>query len=146
MFSVGKMKLNDSEEVLRGITLQVYRYVLKNGKPTGIREVQNSLNLSSPRLAFYHLNKLEEVGLVKKTPEGYVPDRVVMHDSIRLGGALVPRQFFYALFFVTMLVFQLTLFRPDPVSRYYTFALFGTGAALILCVYETLRTFRKRAL
>ena len=140
------MKLNDSEDVLRGVTLQVYRYVLKNGKPTGIREVQNSLNLSSPRLAFYHLNKLEEVGLVKKTPEGYVPDRVVMHDSVRLRGILVPRQFFYALFFATMLAFQLTLFRPDSVSRYYTFALLGTAAALILSIYETRRIFRKRAI
>jgi len=140
------MKLNDSEDVLRGVTLQVYRYVLKNGKPTGIREVQNSLKLSSPRLAFYHLNKLEEVGLVKKTPEGYVTDRVVMHDSVRLRRVLVPRQFFYALFFATMLVFQLTLFRPDSVSRYYTFALLGTSAALMLSIYETRRIFKKKAI
>gem|GEM_PF-6385415 len=42
-FLWGKMKLNNSEDVLRGVTLQVYRYVLKNDKPTGIREVQNSL-------------------------------------------------------------------------------------------------------
>lgn len=140
------MKLNDSEDVLRGVTLQVYRYVLKNSKPTGIREVQNSLNLSSPRLAFYHLNKLEEVGLVKKTPEGYVPDRVVMHDSVRLRTVLVPRQFFYALFFATMLVFQLTLFRPDLFSRYYTFALLGTGAAFALSIYETRRIFRKKSI
>jgi len=140
------MKLNSSEDVLRGVTLQVYRYVLKNGKPTGIREVQNSLSLSSPRLAFYHLNKLEEAGLVKKTPEGYVPDRVVMHDSVRLMRVLVPRQFFYALFFATMLVFQLTLFRPDSFSRYYTFALLGTGAALVLSIYETRRIFRKKSI
>lgn len=110
------MKLNSPEDVLRGITLQVYRYVLKNHKPTGIREVQNSLNLSSPRLAFYHLNKLEEVGLVKKTSEGYVADRIVLHDSVRLKRFLVPRQFFYALFFATMLGFQLTLFKPDFIK------------------------------
>jgi len=140
------MKLNSSEDVLRGVTLQVYRYVLKNGKPTGIREVQNSLSLSSPRLAFYHLNKLEEAGLVKKTPEGYVPDRVVMHDSVRLMRVLVPRQFFYALFFATMLVFQLTFFRPDSFSRYYTFALLGTTAALVLSIYETRRIFRKKSI
>jgi hypothetical protein len=140
------MKLNDSEDVLRGVTLQVYRYVLRNGKPTGIREVQNSLNLSSPRLAFYHLNKLEEAGLVKKTPEGYMPDRVVMHDSVRLRGTLVPRQFFYALFFATMLVFQLTLFRPDTFSRYYTFALLGTGAAFLRCIYETRRIFKRKSI
>jgi|SRR5271157_1717548 len=140
------MKLNNSEDVLRGVTLQVYRYVLRNGKPTGIREVQNSLNLSSPRLAYYHLNKLEEAGLVKKTPEGYMPDRVVMHDSVRLRRTLVPRQLFYALFFATMLVFQLTLFRPDTFSRYYTFALLGTGAAFALCIYETRRIFKRKSI
>jgi DNA-binding transcriptional ArsR family regulator len=143
---LGKMKLNNSEDVLRGVTLQVYRYVLKNGKPTGIREVQASLNLSSPRLASYHLNKLEEVGLVKKTSEGYVPDQIVMHDSVRLSRILVPRQFFYALFFATMLIFQLTLFRPDSFSRYFTFALLGTGAALVLSIYETRRTLKKKTI
>ncbi|MGA2307944.1 MAG: hypothetical protein ABSG57_00160 [Candidatus Bathyarchaeia archaeon] len=75
-----------------------------------------------------------------------MPDRVVMHDSVRLRGVLVPRQFFHALFFAAMLVFQLTLFRPDSVSRYYTFALLGTGAALMLSIYETRRIFRKRTI
>jgi len=140
------MKLNSPDDVLRGVTLQVYRYVLRNGKPTGIREVQNSLNLSSPRLAFYHLNKLEEVGLVKKTSEGYVADRIVLHDSVRLKRVLVPRQFFYSLFFATMLVFQLTLFKPDLTSKYYVFAVIAICAALVLSVYETARTLRRKAL
>lgn len=140
------MKLNSPEDVLRGVTLQVYKYVLRNGKPTGIREVQNSLNLSSPRLAFYHLNKLEEVGLVKKTSEGYVADRIVLHDSVRLKRVLVPRQFFYSLFFATMLVFQLTLFKPDLMSKYYFFAVTAICTALMLSVYETVRTLRRKAL
>lgn len=134
------MKISDSEDVLRGITLQVYKYVLKKGKPTGIREVQNSLSLSSPRLAFYHLNKLEEVGLLKKTMEGYVVDRVVMHDSVRLNRILVPRHFFYAVFFATLLLFELTLFRPEPMSRYYILSVLAVCIALTLNVYETLRT------
>ena len=138
--------MNDSEDVLRGITLQVYKYVLKNNKPTGIREVQNSLNLSSPRLASYHLSKLEEAGLVKRTSEGYVPDRVVMHDSVRVRTLLVPRQFFYALFFATMLIFQLTIFRPQSASRYYTFALLGTLAGFILSIYETRRISKKKSI
>lgn len=138
------MKLENSEDVLRGVTMQVYRYVLKNGKPTGIREVQNSLDLSSPRLAFYHLNKLEEAGLLKKTPEGYVLDRVILKDSVRLKKLLVPRHFFYVLFFATMLAFQTTLFRPPSASRYYVFAVLAISAAFLLNVYETIRTLKKK--
>ena len=140
------MKLNSGEDVLRGVTLQVYRYVLKNSKPTGIREVQNSLNLSSPRLAFYHLTKLEEVGLVKKTTEGYVADRVVLHDSVRFGGTLIPRHVFYALFFATMFVFQVTLFRPEALSKYFVFALIGIGSGLTLSVYEAVRALKKNSI
>jgi len=66
------------EDVLRGKTLEVYRYVLKNGKPTGVREVQRALRFSSPRLSFYHLNKLEEAGFLKKTVDGYVVERVFL--------------------------------------------------------------------
>ena len=137
------MKLNRPEDTLRGITLEAYKYVLRNGRPTGIRELQNSLSLSSPRLAFYHLNKLEEVGLVKKTPEGYVVDRVVLHDQVRLKRLLVPRDFFYALFFAAMLIFQLTIFRPDTISKYYVFALVGISVALALSVYETARILKR---
>jgi hypothetical protein len=140
------MKLNDAEEVLRGTTLQVYRYVLKKGKPVGIREVQNSLSLSSPRLAFYHLNKLEDVGLVKRTSDGYVADQIILHDSIRLRRVLVPRYFFYAIFFATLLVFELALFRPEPVSRYYILAILTICSALALSIYETLRAVIKKGI
>ena len=139
----GEMKLSRPEDTLKGITLEAYKYVLRNSKPTRIRELQNSLSLSSPRLAFYHLNKLEEVGLVKKTPEGYVADRVVLHDQVRLRRLLVPRDFFYALFFATMLMFQLTIFRPDPIPKYYVFALVGISVALALSVYEAARILKR---
>ena len=37
---------------LRGKTLKVYLYVLKQGKPVGVREVQRELGFSSPSVAY----------------------------------------------------------------------------------------------
>lgn len=45
------MASSDAEDILRGKTLDVYRYVLKNRRPSGVREVQRALKFSSPRLA-----------------------------------------------------------------------------------------------
>ena len=140
------MKTNHAEDVLRGLTLEVYKYVLKNGKPTGVREVQRSLKLSSPRLAFYHLEKLEEAGLVKKNPEGYMVDRVVLRDSIRLKSLLIPRSFFYTVFFTAIIILELIVFRPSTVSKYYLFAIIAIGAAIISHLYETIRTLLRKSI
>ena len=126
--------------------MEVYKYVLKNGKPTGVREVQRSLKLSSPRLAFYHLEKLEEAGLVKKNPEGYMVDRVVMRDSIRLKSLLIPRSFFYTVFFTTIIILELIVFRPTTVSKYYLFAIIAISAAIISHLYETIRTLLRKSI
>lgn len=140
------MKTESAEDVLRGLTLEVYKYILKQGKPTGVREVQRSLKLSSPRLASYHLDKLEEVELIRKKPDGYVVDRVILRDSIRLKKLLIPRCFFYTVFFTTVLILELTIFRPVTLSRYYLFAILAISAAIALHLYETRRAFTKKRL
>lgn len=140
------MSSKDAEDVLRGLTLDVYRFVLKNRKPTGVREVQRSLKLSSPRLAFYHLNKLEEVGLLKKTVEGYVVDKVFLQSSIRLWRLLIPRYFFYSIFFITAIIFELTIFRPPIPRPEYIFGLAVTCAAAGCFLYETIRIISKEGL
>jgi len=140
------MAQTDAEDVLRGKTLDVYRYVLKNRKATGVREVQRSLGLSSPRLAFYHLNKLEETGFLKKTVEGYVVDRVFLLNSIRFRRLLIPRYTFYTIFFLTAIVIQLTIFRPAILRPEYIFGLAVGLAAAIGFLYETIRIILKKGL
>jgi len=140
------MAQTDAEDVLRGKTLDVYRYVLKNRKATGVREVQRSLGLSSPRLAFYHLNKLEETGFLKKTVEGYVVDRVFLLNSIRFRRLLIPRYIFYTIFFLTAIVIQLTIFRPAILRPEYIFGLAVGLAAAIGFLYETIRIILKKGL
>jgi hypothetical protein len=140
------MASSDAEDVLRGKTLDVYRYALKSRKPTGVREVQRALKFSSPRLAFYHLNKLEEAGLLKKGADGYVVERVVLQNSVRLMRLLVPRYFFYSLFFVTTLIIHLTVFRPAVLHADYIFGLFIGLAAAASFIYETVRIMIRRSL
>ncbi|MEM2448202.1 MAG: hypothetical protein QXT14_04550, partial [Candidatus Bathyarchaeia archaeon] len=66
------------EYALKGKTLQVYMYLLRSRRGVGVREVQRALRLSSPSLAFHHLDKLEALGLVGKDAYGrYVVTRKV---------------------------------------------------------------------
>lgn len=134
---------NDVEDVLKGLTVRVYKFVLKKGGPTGIREVQRSLKLSSPTLALYHLDKLEKTGLLKKTREGYEVDRVFLRNLVRFRHMLVPRYFFYFILFISALVVELTFFKPIVLSRGYVFAIVVTFLAAISHLYETTKTIAK---
>jgi DNA-binding transcriptional ArsR family regulator len=136
--------LTNEKDILRGNTVQVYRYAIKMGRPIGVREVQKALNLSSPRLASYHLEKLEEVGLLKQTPEGYIVDKLVLENFVKLRQLLLPKYFFYFVFFAAAVVFQVILFRPSELTREY---LFATTMLLIVAAYfgyETVTTLRKK--
>ena len=137
---------SDSKDVLRGLTLKVYRFILRQNKPVGIREVQRALDLSSPTLALYHINKLEEAGLIKKELDGYVVDRVVLENLVRLRKFLIPRTFFYTVFFATSLVFLVFFLRPVILSREYIFSLGVVIIATATSAYETLKAFSEKAL
>ncbi|MGA2766981.1 MAG: winged helix-turn-helix transcriptional regulator [Candidatus Bathyarchaeia archaeon] len=138
--------MSEQKDVLRGLTLKVYRFILKNDKPVGIREVQRALNLSSPTLALYHINKLEEAGLIKKELNGYVADRIILENLIRLRRILIPRNFFYMIFLVTSLVMLAVFLRPPTLTREYIFSLAVISIAAATSVYETIRAFSQEAL
>jgi DNA-binding Lrp family transcriptional regulator len=138
--------LGKSDDVLRGLTLKVYRFILKNDRPVGIREVQRALNLSSPTLALYHINKLEEAGFIKKELNGYVADRIVLRNLIRLRRVLIPRNLFYSVFFVTSLIFLVVFLRPPILTREYIFALGVISVAAVTSVYETIKALSEKVL
>ena len=138
--------MSEEKDVLRGLTLKVYRFILKNDKPVGIREVQRALNLSSPTLSLYHINKLEEAGLIKKEFNGYVADRIILENLIRLRRILIPRNFFYMIFLTTSLVMLAVFLRPPTLTREYIFSLAVISIAAATSVYETIRAFSQEAL
>lgn len=136
--------MKDEHEVLTGNTAQVYRYAIKQRKPIGVREVQRALKLSSPTLAAYHLDKLEEAGLLKQTPDGYVVEKLVLENFVRLRRLLLPKYLFYFAIFATAVLFQITLFRPAQLTREYLFSTSMLALAAAYFAYETIMTILKR--
>ena len=140
MANLGSDKTDD---VLKGSTLEVYRLLLKSGKPVGTREIQRTLNLSSPSLAAYHLAKLEDAGLLKKENGNYVINKVVLEDCVKVSRFLIPRFLFYAVFAVLLLITELTLLRPPIITSFYFFATVGTLVCAVAFCYETARVWIK---
>ena len=140
------MANEDQKDVLKGLTLKVYKYVLKNDKPVGIREVQRVLGLSSPTLALYHMNKLEEAGFVRKEMNGYVADRIVLENLIRFRRMLIPKNLFFTVFMITSLIIALVVFRPPILTREYVFPLAVIVVATAVSIYDTLKAFSRRTL
>jgi DNA-binding transcriptional ArsR family regulator len=132
-----------TDDVLKGTTLDVYRLLLKSGKPMGIREVQRALNLSSPSLATYHMSKLEEAGLLKRENGYFVIDKVVLDNAVKISHFLVPRYLFYAIFTSTALTVELTLLRPPVITSQYFFATVVTAVCTAAFCFETVRTWVK---
>ena len=136
--------MKDEHDVLTGNTAQIYRYAIKQRKPIGVREVQRALKLSSPTLAAYHLDKLEEAGLLKQTPDGYVVEKLVLENFVRLRQLLLPKYLFYFAIFATAVLFQMTLFRPSQLTREYLFSTSMLALAAAYFAYETIITVLKR--
>jgi len=137
---------DDQRDVLKGLTLKVYKYILKNDRPVGIREVQRVLGLSSPTLALYHMTKLEEAGFIKKQMNGYVADRIVLQNLIRFRRTLIPKNLFFTVFMITSLIISIFFLRPPVFTREYVFPLAVIIVATITLIYETVKAFSEKTL
>jgi predicted DNA-binding transcriptional regulator len=136
------------EAELKGKTLLVYMYLIKSNEPTvGVREVQRSLGFSSPSVSAYHLNKLQELGLVDNIRGEYSLVRQVkvgvLRQFVTLGGVMLPRFLFHAVLVTTMLVTYLIQFPPDPSRQYITTVILGAVPSIVLW-YETIRIWREK--
>jgi hypothetical protein len=137
------------ESMLRGKTLLIYWYLLQQPTHTvGVREVQRALGLSSPSIAVHHLEKLQDLRLIRKKGTGeYVLEEEVKTGILRfftrMGHFLVPRYLFYSVLFSTMLTaYAILCILSQTIPSFYTFA-FGLIAAIIFWV-ETLRLWRAK--
>ena len=147
--SVREPDLSFLESEMKGKTLLVYWYLLQQPTRTvGVREVQRSLNFSSPSIAVHHLQKLENLGLVEKKGTGeYVLQQEVKVGILRffmhMGSFLVPRYLFYSVLFTTMLTTYVAIcYVAQVLPSFYALA-FGLLALLIFWV-ETVRLWRAR--
>jgi hypothetical protein len=102
------------ERKLQGRTLRVYLYLQRKKVPSGIREVQRDLGLSSPSVADYQIEKLVEMGLASRDEYGrvYVTRHVrvkALQSYVSLGQFMVPRLAFYATIFTAITAFYLVM-------------------------------------
>jgi predicted DNA-binding transcriptional regulator len=137
------------ESALKGKTLIVYWYLLQQPTHTvGVREVQRALGFSSPSIAVHHLEKLQDLGLIRKKGTGeYVLEEEVkvgiLRFFTRMGRFLVPRYLFYSVLFSTMLTAYLTLCVLGRIYPSFYAVMFGLIASIIFWV-ETFRSWRAR--
>jgi hypothetical protein len=133
------------ESELKGKALQIYWHMLRQGSPVGTREVQRALGFSSPSIAHHHLDKLRSLGLVKQDNFGryYLIERVdvgILQAFTKVGRLMLPRYFFYAFFFTTLLLAYIAVF-SNALNIYALFAM-STGALVFW--YEAMRVWRRR--
>jgi hypothetical protein len=135
--------LTNAEE-LEGTTLNVYSCIVKEGKPLGPRETMRLANLSSPSVAYWHLQKLEVLGLIAKDDYGEytVKEKINISGHLWVGKTLVPRLIFYAFFFIGILIVEaiaiaIPFFQSGQTPELYLFYLIGpTAIAMILFLGE----------
>jgi len=132
---------------IKGNTLKVYLYLLRYGT-SELRDVQRGVGLSSASLASYHLGKLSEAGFVAQEKSGryFVVKEAsarVLDGYSRIGPAIVPQFFFFALLFTILVAFF------SFAALYwsgFTPYLVTVGATMVLVFwYETVRLWRRLA-
>ena len=133
-----------ASEELEGTTFAVYTYVVKEGRPVGTRDVMRGANLSSPSVAYRHLQKLEALGLLQKNEYGEyaVKEKANIRGYLWIGKSLVPRMLFYAFFFLGILIVEVVVLAIHFSVEDYQFKVFFfyltliRGAAMVLFLIE----------
>ncbi len=136
---------------LKDRTLKVYLYVVRENRPVGPRDVMRGLSLSSPSVAYRHLQKLEDLNLLKKQELGdYVVTRKIsIKGYIWIKKRLVPNSFFYFILFLSVLLIEVAVFlihfsvETNQFKIFFFLLMIITIAAMILFLFEGLRGFRK---
>ena len=136
--------------------LRVYRYLYRIGRPAGIHDIQRGLGLSSSSVAQYHVKKLLAAGLIREAPPessdqqgeagGYVVDRVIFENMIRIRRSLIPLQVGYSVFFATALAVLLVLLRPKVIGGAYVFSLFAIAVACSIFGYQAFKALKNTAI
>lgn len=146
--SKNEVDIRKIESELKGTTFKVYWYIFKLNRPVGVRELQRSLNLSSPSVALHHLEKLRNLDLLVKDEYG----RYSLKESIKvgilrfflkIGKLMLPRYLFYAVFFTSILILYLVQILimnliPDFIALVVCFS------ASLISWYEVIKIWKEK--
>jgi hypothetical protein len=136
---------------LKGVTLKVYLYAVKKNGAVGPREVMRGTNLSSPSVAYRHLQKLETMGLLTKDEWGnyIVKEKVSVRGFVWVGRTLIPNPLLYSIIFLGILITELVVLaihfsvETQEFKTFFLLLMLITAAALILFAIEGLRMLTK---
>ena len=110
-------KRREELDNIKGKTLEVYYFMVDSKKKKfGVREIQRELDYSSPSIAAYHLNRLYEHQLIKKSEDGqyYIEGDPValgaLKEHVQVAGLIVPRILIYGIFAVISIIASFILF------------------------------------
>jgi len=131
---------------LQGTTLKVYLYILRSGRErVGVREVMRGLGMKSPSHAYYHLDKLVNMGLLEKRYGEYYVKRDVKIDYLRefifLGRIPIPRLLFLFTFSILIFIYCIIDFRPFEFYWFISLSLSITTSAVTL--FEVINSYRR---
>ena len=135
---------------LQGVTLKVYLYTVKK-RSVGPRDVMRGAHLSSPSVAYRHLQKLENMDLLTKDDFGnyVVKKKVAVRGYFWIGRFLVPNPLLYAFVFLVILAIEIIVLAIHFSVEDQEFKIFFllltsiTAAALVLFIFEGWRMRRK---
>jgi len=138
------------DERLEGTTFRVYLYVMKEDRPVGPRDVMKGVGLSSPSVAYRHLQKLETLGLIEKDVYGeyLIREKASINGYLWVGKNLVPRLIFYSFFFMGVLIAEIIVITTNllvgQVPRLdFIFLTLITSIAMILFLIEGAKLLKK---
>lgn len=133
---------------VQGNTQIVYWFLLRSDESHSAREIQRKTGISSSSLALHHLNKLINLGLVKKNQHGeYSVARKVDVGLLSLfsgkGKSFIPRFVFYAAFSSGLLISSIYMFyyRLNTASL---FLILSTAIFSLIFWFESLRIWKKQ--
>ncbi|MCE7734029.1 MAG: hypothetical protein GPJ54_04065 [Candidatus Heimdallarchaeota archaeon] len=139
-----------SVDALKGKTLDIYYYLVKNPGYHGVRDVQRTLQYSSPSLAAYHLNRLLEAKVVLRNDAGQY---AVISESDKLGTLeeyvkivkfWIPKTAIYALFLLVLGVGGIIFVVIDaPVTSWAVLYIPSTFALAIMFIRDGLKLSEK---
>lgn len=132
-----KLSLLSIKDV-KGRTLDIYYYLIKNPGYHGVREIQRELNFSSASMASYHLQRLMEVDTIDKNAQGQYK---IKSNPVKLGYLehqfkfirfWVPRTVIYSIFALILAITSIILGLIDAKTS--TWVLIYTPTMILFAI------------
>lgn len=129
----------------------MYLYIVQEKRPVGPRDVMRGVGLSSPSVAYRHLQKLETMGLIIKNENGHYieGEKTSIKGYIWIGRRLIPNSLVYSLIFLCILLCEFVVLmihfsvETNQFKIFFLLLTLITLAAFVLFLIEGLRMLSK---